>query len=139
MLLSMSERNSFSFNKEEKIIGDNRINNLFKNGKSFLSFPLRVVYLKTDYSLQSSISVLISVPKKRIKNAVKRNRIKRQVREAYRLNKQYLNSITEKIGCHLDIAFVFVKDEMIDYSAIEKGMRKGLTEIINKLSSNKEE
>jgi hypothetical protein len=39
----------------------------------------------------------------------------------------------------LDIAFVFVKDEMIDYSAIEKGMRKGLTEIINKLSSNKEE
>lgn len=139
MLLSMSDRNNSKFKKDEKVTGENRIETLFTKGKSFLAFPLRVVYLKNELSLPSSISVLISVPKKRIKSAVKRNRIKRQVREAYRLNKHYLDAVTESIDNHLDIAFIFVKDECMEYSKIEKGMRKGLTEIANKLSYNREE
>lgn len=137
MLLSMSDRNNSKFKKDEKVTGENRIETLFTKGKSFLAFPLRVVYLKNELSLPSSISVLISVPKKRIKSAVKRNRIKRQVREAYRLNKHCLDAVTEGKDHHLDIAFVFVKDELMEYSIIEKGMRKGLTEIANRLSRNK--
>lgn len=139
MLLFMSNINNYKFRKEEKIVGENRIDSLFIEGKSFVAFPLRVVYLKTELSLSSPISVLVSVPKKRIKSAVKRNRIKRQVREAYRLNKHYLEVVTESIDQHLDIAFVFVRDELMEYSIIEKGMRKGLTEIANRLSCNKKE
>lgn len=135
----MSNINNYKFRKEEKIVGENRINSLFIEGKSFVAFPLRVVYLKTELSLSSPISVLVSVPKKRIKSAVKRNRIKRQVREAYRLNKHYLEAVTESIDHHLDIAFVFVREELMEYSIIEKGMRKGLTEIANRLSCNKKE
>ena len=135
----MSNINNYKFRKEEKIVGENRIDSLFIEGKSFVAFPLRVVYLKTELSLSSPLSVLVSVPKKRIKSAVKRNRIKRQVREAYRLNKHYLEALTESIDHHLDIAFVFVRDELMEYSIIEKGMRKGLTEIANRLSCNKKE
>ena len=135
----MSNINNYRFTKEEKIVGENRIDSLFNEGKSFVAFPLRVVYLKTELSLSSPISVLVSVPKKRIKSAVKRNRIKRQVREAYRLNKHYLEALTESIDHHLDIAFVFVREELMEYSIIEKGMRKGLTEIANRLSCNKKE
>ena len=135
----MSNINNYKFRKEEKIVGENRIDSLFIEGKSFVAFPLRVVYLKTELSLSSPLSVLVSVPKKRIKSAVKRNRIKRQVREAYRLNKHYLEVVTESIDQHLDIAFVFVRDELMEYSIIEKGMRKGLTEIANRLSCNKKE
>lgn len=135
----MSNINNYKFRKEEKIVGKNRIDSLFIEGKSFVAFPLRVVYLKTELSLSSPLSVLVSVPKKRIKSAVKRNRIKRQVREAYRLNKHYLEVVTESIDQHLDIAFVFVRDELMEYSIIEKGMRKGLTEIANRLSCNKKE
>ena len=135
----MSNINNYKFRKEEKIVGENRIDSLFIEGKSFVAFPLRVVYLKTELSLSSPISVLVSVPKKRIKSAVKRNRIKRQVREAYRLNKHYLEALTESIDHHLDIAFVFVREELMEYSIIEKGMRKGLTEIANRLSCNKKE
>ena len=130
----MSNINNYKFRKEEKIVGENRIDSLFIEGKSFVAFPLRVVYLKTELSLSSPLSVLVSVPKKRIKSAVKRNRIKRQVREAYRLNKHYLEAVTESIDHHLDIAFVFVREELMEYSIIEKGMRKGLTEIANRLS-----
>jgi len=135
----MSNINNYKFRKGEKIVGENRIDSLFIEGKSFVAFPLRVVYLKTELSLSSPISVLVSVPKKRIKSAVKRNRIKRQVREAYRLNKHYLEAVTESIDHHLDIAFVFVREELMEYSIIEKGMRKGLTEIANRLSCNKKE
>ena len=135
----MSNINNYKFRKEEKIVGENRIDSLFIEGKSFVAFPLRVVYLKTELSLSSPISVLVSVPKKRIKSAVKRNRIKRQVREAYRLNKHYLEALTESIDHHLDIAFVFVREDLMEYSIIEKGMRKGLTEIANRLSCNKKE
>ena len=135
----MSNINNYKFRKEEKIVGENRIDSLFIEGKSFVAFPLRVVYLKTELSLSSPLSVLVSVPKKRIKSAVKRNRIKRQVREAYRLNKHYLEAVTESIDHHLDIAFVFVREELMEYSIIEKGMRKGLTEIANRLSCNKKE
>ena len=135
----MSNINNYKFRKEEKIVGENRIDSLFIEGKSFVAFPLRVVFLKTELSLSSPISVLVSVPKKRIKSAVKRNRIKRQVREAYRLNKHYLEAVTESIDHHLDIAFVFVREELMEYAIIEKGMRKGLTEIANRLSCNKKE
>lgn len=133
----MSDKNNYRLKKEEKVIGENRIDSLFIEGKSFIAFPLRVVYHMTELSLTSSVSVLVSVPKKRIKSAVKRNRIKRQVREAYRLNKHCLDAVTEGINHHLDIAFVFVKDELMEYSIIEKGMRKGLTEIANRFSGNK--
>ena len=134
----MSDKNNYKFKKEEKVIGENRIDSLFIEGKSFVAFPLRVLNQKTELLLPSSISVLVSVPKKRIKSAVKRNRIKRQIREAYRLNKHYLDAVTESIDHNLDIAFVFVKEELMEYSIIEKGMRKGLTEIANRLSCNKQ-
>lgn len=138
MLLNMSDKNIYKFKKEEKVTGEDRIDSLFAKGKSFVAFPLRVVYLNTQFSIPSPISVLVSVPKKRIKSAVKRNRIKRQVREAYRLNKHYLDAlIPQNIDLHLDIAFVFVKEELVDFSVIEKGMRKGLTEMVHKLSCNR--
>ena len=131
----MGDINNYKFRKEEKIIGENRINSLFIDGDSFVAFPLRVVYHKTELSLPSSpISVLVSVPKKRIKSAVKRNRIKRQVREAYRLNKHFLEVVAQSTEQHLDIAFVFVKDGLVEYSIIEKGMRKGLTEIASRFA-----
>lgn len=131
----MGDINNYKFRKEEKIIGENRINSLFVDGNSFIAFPLRVVYQKTELLLPSSpISVLVSVPKKRIKSAVKRNRIKRQVREAYRLNKHFLEVVAQSSEQHLDIAFVFVKDGLVEYSVIEKGMRKGLTEIASRFA-----
>ena len=59
-------------------------------------FPLRVVYLPVE-ELEADASILISVSKRRFKRAVKRNRVKRQIREAYRVNKhELLNAFAEK-------------------------------------------
>ena len=112
-----------TFKKNERITGEKRIESLFSNGQSFVSFPMRVIFVKTaSVADLPPVSILVSVPKKRIKSAVLRNRVKRLIRETYRLNKHLIT-----IGDYrLDVAFVYVKDELSDYATIEKGMLKAL-------------
>jgi ribonuclease P protein component len=118
----------YTFAKEERVTGAKRVDAIFASGKSFISYPLRVVYLQHEQSPVASCSILISVPKKRMKKAVHRNRVKRLVREAYRLNKK----LTQDIDLNeqsLDIAFIYVKDTASTYTEIEKAMLKALKQI----------
>ncbi len=129
----MDEGQRFTFKKKERVTGVKRIEHLFAHGRSFISYPLRVIFVETDGLHENRVSVLISVPKKRLKSAVKRNRVKRLIREAYRLNKYAfcIDSVKEAHG--LDIAFIYVKDELTHYTAVEKGVRKALKEISRQL------
>ncbi len=129
----MNDINIYSFYKEEKVYGDKRVETLFARGKSFVAYPLRVVYNETNYPTSFSLSILITVPKKRIKSAVKRNKIKRRISEAYRLNKHIINDVRNKDGRRFDIGFVYVKDEVADFATIEKGVIKALIGLKNKL------
>ena len=121
----------FTFKKNERITGEKRIESLFSNGQSFVAYPMRVIFVKTALIADlPPVSILVSVPKKRIKSAVQRNRIKRLIRETYRLNKHLIATD----DCHLDVAFVYVKDELSDYATIEKGMLKTLKTLTRSLS-----
>ena len=82
-----------TFRKRERMVSNLLIEALFDSGKSHSvsAFPLRAVYQTTNRREGSApVQVLISVPKKRFHHAVDRNRIKRQVREAYRHHKELL-------------------------------------------------
>ena len=117
------------FPKSERLYLKNDIDNLFRNGQSFLSFPLRIVYMSApeNNTSEAGISILISVPKKRIKRAVGRNRIKRIIRETYRLNKTpEINVQKEK---RLHIAFMYISNEILPYKDMEKAMKKALKKI----------
>jgi ribonuclease P protein component, eubacterial len=109
----------------------NDIDSLFENGQSFISYPLRIVYLSdtADTSSESGISVLVSVPKKRIKQAVKRNRVKRLIRESFRLNKNAFVDDQTFNGKRLNIAFMYVSDEVLPFANIEKATIKALKKI----------
>lgn len=80
---------------------------MFAGGsRSFSVFPLRVVYLPVE-ELEADASILISVSKRRFKRAVKRNRVKRQIREAYRVNKhELLNVLAESSADWLSPLFI---------------------------------
>jgi len=97
---------------------------LFKEGGAFISYPLRIVYLDRKPSSGATVSVLISVPKKKIKHAVERNRMKRLIREAYRLNKSSLIQHYEEKASGLLIAFLFIGNEPGCLRETETAMRK---------------
>ncbi|MDR1742462.1 MAG: ribonuclease P protein component [Dysgonamonadaceae bacterium] len=119
----------FTLTKEERVSGEKRIEGLFANGRSFIAYPLRVVYVVYDKcEAKTQVSIFVSVPKKRIRSAVKRNLLKRLIRETYRLNKYLLLSGLQS-GMGIDVAFVYVKDEISDFATVEKGMLKSLKEI----------
>lgn len=132
-----STEEKFTFTKAERITGEKRVDAIFASGKSFISYPLRVVYLQHEQSPIHSCSILITVPKKRIKKAVHRNRIKRLIRESYRLNKELVNDI-EFGEQSLDIAFVYVKDTVSDYKEIQKGVKKALRQIAIRIKKTDE-
>jgi ribonuclease P protein component len=82
--------------------------------------------------LEADASILISVSKRRFKRAVKRNRVKRQIREAYRVNKhELLNALAEK-KCRLVIAFIYLSDQLTESSVIEERVKIALARIVEK-------
>lgn len=122
-----------TFPKSEHLCGEIRINNLFANGKGFIVYPLRIVYLLSDKADEVPVSVMVSVPKKRFKRAVKRNRLKRLMREAYRLNKTELVDAMQVRGMQMQVAFGYVSDEIVDFDQVERKMRQAIQKIIDKL------
>ena len=118
--------NQSAFKKPERISFQREIDCLFKQGNAFISYPLRVVFLKQKPLSGATVSVLIGVPKKRVKHAVKRNRMKRLIREAYRLNKTSLIQHVQEKESGLLVAFLFIGNEG-RWKEIEAAMHKALT------------
>lgn len=121
--------------KDERLSSFKEIEALLLKGQSFFSYPFKVNYLLTlAEGGCNGASIVISVPKRNFKRAVKRNLIRRRVRESYRLNKELLNIPANK---KLSIMFVYISKEVMDYHTIEpklKEMLVKLSAIINKPS-----
>jgi ribonuclease P protein component len=123
---------SETFTKAERLCSQKLIDQLFAGGSaSMAAFPLRAIYRlsEQDDPNMVPVSVLISVPKKRFKLAVDRNRMKRQVREAYRRNKQSLWQRLTDAGKHVDLAFICISDERCDSQRVTSSVRKILRRI----------
>ncbi len=134
----MNKERHFRFTKKERVTGEKRIEALFTQGRSFVSYPFRVIYLETEQNQVMPLSILISIPKRRIKSAVDRNRMKRLAREAYRLNKHLFANRELVGGEHWDVAFICVADKPYDYATVEKGMRKAFTELNYRIEERKQ-
>ena len=120
--------------KAERLHSKIVIEKMFAGGfsRSFSVFPLRAVYMSVEQQ-EVPVSILISVPKKRFKRAVKRNRVKRQIREAYRNNKGPLWQVLQEKGLCLTIAFIYLSDELCRTEEIEEKVKVLLARIAERL------
>lgn len=138
----MCEEHKNTLCKEERLHGRDAVEKLFKDAgsRSMVAFPVRVVYVLTPPQADTCVNtrMLVSVPKRQFKRAVKRNRVKRQIREAYRKHKHGLIEAVSRIGeQHLSLAFVWLDSKLYDTSVVEKKVEKLLLRIEEKLTQEK--
>ena len=107
--------------KTERLNSHTIIEKLFAGGnKSIPAFPVRIVYMPVEDENAPTVSILISVPKKRFKRAVKRNQVKRQIREAYRKNKHALINALEAKGMKMVMAFIWLDNKIYTTAEVEE-------------------
>lgn len=119
------------FGKQERIVSQKLIDQLFggSGSRSLSAFPLRVVYMKRDIpNAETPTQILVSVPKRHLHHAVDRNRVKRQLREAYRHQKDLLPEDQS-----LALAFIWQTDRCMPSAEVDSRMKSLLERIARKI------
>lgn len=141
----------FGFSKNERLCRKSVIDRVFEKGEDFFSYPLKCVYLIEESACEDGppVSVLFSVGKRNHKHAVRRNLIKRRMRESYRRWKGLLSQAIN--ACENDregqprstgpdqngrrfpkkvyICFIYTSKTAESYQVIENGIKKALIRI----------
>jgi len=123
----------FTFKKEERLCSQKLIGELFSSGESFLAYPLKVVFLKTELAANITAEAAFTVSKRNFKRAVHRNLLKRRMREAYRLNKTEFYAELASKNLQIALMFVYVGKDIAEYKSVEKGMISGLKKLLAKI------
>ncbi|HEX3009479.1 MAG TPA: ribonuclease P protein component [Bacteroidales bacterium] len=119
----------FKLRKSERLCSKKAFEFLFTNGKTAFSHPIKLIYKVEKATLGATIQVAFGASKRNFKRAVKRNRIKRLLREAYRLHK-----IAHKEGMNEYYMFLYIGKEIVPLETI----KNSITKVINQASKKDE-
>ncbi|MBD5251502.1 MAG: ribonuclease P protein component [Bacteroides sp.] len=114
--------------KIEKLCSETAISRLFSRGSREVStslvYPLRLAWRVDRERSVECPRFLVSIPKKRLRHAVDRVKMRRRVREAYRLSRHLLDR-----ELPVDLAFIYVADEILPYDRVLSSVRRLLTRV----------
>jgi ribonuclease P protein component len=139
----MNHPNSYS--SQEKLKSRKALESLFTGGKSFSVFPIKVFYtldpveagqvreVPVNAPVDVTVNAGVGVSSKNFRKAVQRNRIKRLLREAYRTQKQALQTAVKEEQ-HLSVFFLYIGKELPEYAPLKESMGKALDRLIEKLN-----
>ena len=134
--------------KHERLKSKILLDSLFADGQSNFSYPLKLIFKIQPYTAAPLGSTpdpttkhqpwpllfSVSVPKKKVKSAPKRNLIKRRVRESYRLAKGDLQTyLLDDPKVIVSLMFIYIENEPKDYAVIEKAVVKLIKQLHNKI------
>jgi ribonuclease P protein component len=130
-----------TFPKEERLCGQGRIAQLFAEGRTASAYPVRAWALERDLSVGATppFRIAFAVPKRRFKQAVDRNRIKRQLREAWRHGKaRFAHAMGERYGAdfRLDLVLLYTGKEGPDYAELCTALDKVMPRLLEALQQD---
>lgn len=122
----------FSFPKEERICSKIAFDYLFKKGQSFREDVLKCVYVfdLPSHLTSSNLSVAFSVPRRKFKNAVDRNYIKRRLKESFRLHKHELKAYVDDKDITLAFILIYTKTYKTNFKRIERSVIKVMEKLL---------
>lgn len=123
-----------TFPKKERLRDKQIIERLFKEGHSVSVYPFKLIYLKQTSPVDAKVQTAVAVPKNNFKSAVKRNKIKRLIRESYRQNKQHIFNNMEGNFAFL---FLYLGKDIPVYAVVEKSMLNIFEKLLKKVSNAK--
>ena len=131
----METKQRYTFKKDEKLKSRKAIEQLFSGGKSFSNFPFRVLWNFNETST-APLQTGFAVSSKHFKKAVDRNRVKRLMREAYRLQKNELQEQLKEQQKHLAVFFIYVGNELPEYQFIVNKIGNVLSRLLKITDEN---
>lgn len=124
----------FSISRQERLKSRKQISQIFSSGDMVKAFPLRFHYLLSPLEKdQPSMNLGFVVPKRNCKLAVDRNRYKRRIFEAVRLNRSNFKEILEEKNLHIDLMIVYIHNDEPSFNYVEKAIKKGFKKLENKI------
>ena len=129
---------NFTFSKEIKLKSRKQIGLLHTDGQSLFSFPFAMKYTVKPTSSIASLQIMVTAPKRNFKRAHDRNRIKRLMREALRLNKHLIES-NIPAGNTLYLSFTYRHNEILDFKTMEERTIKALSKLLIVLEKSNEQ
>ena len=129
-------RKLFGFSRQERLKSRKDIKRLFEESEHVKAFPIRCLFLQNEQSTEDiGAQAAFSVPKRSFKKAAHRNRIKRRMKEAYRLHKSILLDASKKNNTSYQLMFIYINREEWPFDKIEKAMKKSLAKIAEQTNS----
>lgn len=117
-----------SLSKAERLTNKTLFEELLSSNFSFIKYPFRIVAHASSLPGEYPARIAISVSKKKFKRAVKRNRLKRLTREAFRCNKDILYKMIPS-GITADILFIYLDNQLTEFPKVEKAIQSALVKI----------
>jgi ribonuclease P protein component len=127
---------TFSYNKKEKLKSRTLLNEVFASSKPVLVFPVKVFYKEIEGQLDNPVKLGVGVSGRNFKKSVDRNRVKRLLREAYRLNKEPLYKFAEENQKNVAVFLLYIDKALPTFELLQKKMPQVLHKLIKVLSEN---
>ncbi len=124
----------YTFKKKERLCSRKVIEKLFSTGNSFFCYPFRVIWLETETDSPYPAQMAVSVSRKKIRKAVKRNLVKRRVRESYRLQKGLLYKTLKQNNKKMVLTFIYTQSRVHQYRVIEKGVKEAVIRLAREIA-----
>jgi len=129
----------FGLPSKERLKSRKQIDALFGGGRRFSQFPLRITYQLLPAVDNAGAQVGVTVSKKNFAKATDRNRIKRRLREAYRLQKEELVQILKEKNLQAAIFFMYTDSNMASFDIVKEAVKKAIGQLISTARQMKHE